>query len=151
MDKFEHYHLAKYLWACGDDTADIPASYLKWASDRLPDVPPDHPWPLWALNLGKAAPTPRDKARFLEASLRLLRPAPGPTVRAMILMPLAWLAHEGLMDQGQAAREAQDMVEEIQASGLDQEHFAVLFDSPESEILDRVKEYEARLFPFGYR
>jgi len=147
LNPFEHYHLAKYLALAGKD---VPGC-LEWAAARLPDVPPDHPWPLWALNLGKAAANPEDKGRFLRASLRLCRAAPGPTVRAMALMPLAWLAHAGLMEREDAAKEAEGVVEEIRTSGLDQGHFAALFHKPGSKILEYVLENEARLFPFGYR
>lgn len=118
---------------------------------NLSDAIIDHPWQLWALNMGKAAKKQEDQGRFLRAALRLCRAASGPTVRAMALMPLAWLARSSLMSQEEAANMAKDAVEEIRTGGLNQEHFALLFDRSGSEILECVKENEARLFPFGYR
>lgn len=147
LNPFEHFHLAKFLVFTGEDMPD----YLDWASANLADATPDHPWPLWALNLGKAATNPEDKTRFLRASLRLCRAAPGPTVRAMALLPLAWLDQAGLMNREEASNMAEDVVEEIQASGLDREHFGMLMDRPGSGVLELVAENEARLFPFGYR
>ncbi len=147
LKPFEHFHLAKFLAFTGEDMPD----YLDWASANLADATPDHPWPLRALNLGKAATNPEDKNRFLRASLRLCRAAPGPTVRAMALMPLARLVQSGLMKQEEAAREAEGVVGEIRTSGLDREHFGLLFDRPGREVLECVRENEARLFPFGYR
>ena len=147
LNPFEHFHLAKFLAFTGED---VP-NYLDWASANLADATPDHPWPLWALNLGKAATNQEDKTRFLRASLRLCRAAPGPTVRAMALLPLAWLDHVGLMEGDQAAKMAESVMEEIRTSGLDREHFALLSDRPGSEVLELVAENEARLFPFGYR
>lgn len=147
LNPFEHFHLAKFLAFTGEDMPDYP----DWASANLADATPDHPWPLWALNLGKAATNREDKIRFLRASLRLCRAAPGPTVRAMALLPLAWLDQAGLMERNQVAKMAEDVVEEIRTSGLDREHFAMLLDETGSEILECVRECEARLFPFGYR
>lgn len=147
LNPFEHFHLAKFLAFTGEDMPDYP----EWASANLADATADHPWPLWALNLGKAATNPDDKTRFLRTSLRLCRTAPGPTVRAMALMPLAWLVQDGLMDRKQAAREAEAVVAEIPTNGLDRDHFAALFGKPGVDILQETLENEAKLFPFGYR
>ncbi len=152
MDKYEHYHLAKFLaLADGNVQEHLKSRYLEWALVKLPDAPSDHPWQLWALNLGKATTNPEDRARFLRASLHRCRTAPGPTIRAMTLMPLAWLVQDGLMDREQAAQETEAVVAEIQANGLDQEHFAALFGMSGVDILREVLESEERLFPFGYR
>lgn len=147
LNPFEHYHLAKFMALAGGN---VPG-YLEWSMKYLPDANPEHPRQLWALNLGKAAMNLEDKGRFLRASLRLCRAASGPTIRAMALMPLAWLAQAALMDQKEAAQGVEDVVEEIRTSGLDQGHFMALFHKPGSEVLEYVLAKEARLFPFGYR
>jgi hypothetical protein len=145
---WSHNLLARFL----ADTleAGLCRKYLSWAEEiNFAPPRPEHPWQLWAYNVGRIAASLGDveaAAASFKASLELSSNSK-PTIRVMALLGLSGLARikalpDKLSEMESAVREA--------AAELNPGHFADLFKTPFARLLDRLWHEPGRLFPFTY-
>ncbi len=149
MNPFEHFLLTRYLAASGEACAPYRNRVVQ--HHFLKSRPADHPWQLWALNLGRLHHDPHWQQTCWETSLELCLANSGVTIRIMGLMPLARLVTGGLIADTVAATRIQDIIKYCHHSGLHQAHFDPLWDAPWHDVAERVMQRMARYFPFSYR
>jgi hypothetical protein len=151
LNPFQHAALARFFALTPGHAAAAP--YLRhFSKGEAATHPPMHPWQLWCWNLGRTAAAlgrPGEaRAHFAESLRRCGNPELGAAVNVMALLPLA-----GLKALGGALPEGAGTVEKgvrKAAIMLDREHFKPLEQIPFPELLDRLWERPAMLFPFTY-
>lgn len=148
-NSFEHFLLARYL----AESAVQDKGYVEWAQQNqlLKNCPKDHPWPLWALNMGRIHDDARWKKICWETSLRLCLQNRGPTIQMMGLMPIARLAAENLAEEDFLKAHIMKILNDCHNSGLNQEHFNPLWVLPWHDVAKKVLDNVAHYFPFSYR
>jgi hypothetical protein len=124
--------------------------YLSWASEiNFAPPKPEHPWQLWAFNVGRIAFALGDTeaaARFFKISLRLCLKAM-PTIKVMALLGLAGLARINALPKN--LFEIEPEVRRV-AAELNPDHFAAVLKVPLEQVLEQVWREPGRLFPFAY-
>lgn len=109
-----------------------------------------HPGQLLALNLALLAENKNTKKEWYKISLNRCLHS-GPTIKAMALLPLAHMHHEG-MDSPTMERDCMQIQNIIESTGLYREHFMPILKSKSwSEILIKVFTMQRKLFPYMYR
>lgn len=148
-NRFEHFLLARYLAESG--TKDT--GYRDWVQQNqfIKNCTKDHPWPLWALNMGRIQNDPGLKKDYWLISLDLCLQNPGPTIRIMGLMPLARLAAEKLAEESFLKPHINKILDDCRNSGVNRAHFAPLWDISWKDIPELVMAHVAKYFPFSYR
>lgn len=121
LGPFQHAALARFL----ADRGERFDAYLRWAERHLRDRPHRHPWQLWLYNVGRLLPSMEGKRRAWRLALKQCRTSPA-TIRAMSLLPMAALRHQGCADASQWLREAAELLAWLPQSGLDRDHFGPL-------------------------
>ena len=114
----------------------------------------EHPWQLWAYNLGRLAyfDSESGKAKFAwNKSIELCKGIAGETTRVMVLLPLAAMYDANMLNVGHAEL-VEDILQHIKTSKyLCKEHFNPLPNQDGTVVLSEVAKHTARFFPFTYR
>ncbi|MEJ5359438.1 MAG: hypothetical protein WHT06_12280 [Desulfobacterales bacterium] len=147
--RWAHNLLARFLADVGPSG---PAErYFEWAAACAFDPPgKEHPWQLWAYNLGRLAFSlgkPQAAAACFRKSLELCLSAK-PAVCVMALLPLCGLSTlRGLPEDFPA------IAVRIRgaAAGLNPKHFRAFLDQPLPQALEENRERLPEFFPFTYR
>ncbi len=153
---FQHAALVRYMadtWS-EPETQGVFQRLKAALYSRLARLRPEHPWQLWAYNLGRLAylDSDQDKAKCAwNRSIELCNGIAGETTEVMALLPLAEMHKAGMSDQSHAGP-VKDILEHIRTSKyLNREHFSPLPDQDWETALSTVAEDPARFFPFTYR
>lgn len=145
---WKHNLLARFLVDTMQEG--LARQYLSWAGNRsFAPYKPDHPWQLWAFNVGRIAfalgETEGAVASF-RMSLDLCLKAK-PTIRVMALLGLSGLARLNALPPSCAEIEAELR---LTAAELNADHFVDLFQVPFAQLLEQVWADPGRMFPFTY-
>ena len=134
------------------DTAQTPGPhYMKWAFAAAADLPRQHPWQLWLLNMGRISKDDRLKKEFWTRALTVCNSSGISTLRAMALLPLARLYTNRFQGESFLQAEISAALAVIQGY-LCREHFAdLLMAETWQSVLEMVDARPARFFPFSYR
>ncbi|MCF8037988.1 MAG: hypothetical protein K9K79_01600 [Desulfohalobiaceae bacterium] len=145
---YEHAAFARFQ----ADTAQTPGPhYMKWALAAAVDLPRQHPWQLWLLNMGWISKDDRLKKEFWTRALTVCNSSGISTLRAMALLPLARLYTNRFQGESFLQAEISAALAVIQ-DYLCQEHFADLLRAETwQSVLEMVDARPARFFPFSYR
>jgi hypothetical protein len=145
---WKHNLLARLLADTGDEQ--LRQRYLAWARQRRFAPPkPDHPWQLWAFNVGRIAFALGETevaATSFKISLELCLKAM-PTIKVMALLGLAGLARVNRMPDNLSEIESE--VRRV-AAEINPDHFADVLKVPFEQVLEQVWCEPGRLFPFAY-
>jgi tetratricopeptide (TPR) repeat protein len=145
---WKHNLLARFL----ADTleAGLCRHYLSWAGESGFAPPgPNHPWQLWAFNVGRIAISLGESeaaaAAFKISLERCLRAKP--TIRVMALLGLSGLVHMSALPENisEIESEVRRAADELSA-----DHFTDVIQSPFINVLEKVWREPGRLFPFSY-
>jgi hypothetical protein len=115
-------------------------------------ISPQHPWELWAFNLGRIMKNSDSKLTMWNLSWEIAERLKGPA-RALMLLPLAAMCLEGMKSSEEIASELEKLRAHLESfPWLKEEHFALLW-SPESPltILEKLWNNRHRFLPFTYR
>ncbi len=151
FDKFQHYHLCRFLAESGQNRHE----YVSWAADMFSDNSQnfwtrEHPWQLWLLNMGRLVQDPELKKRFWQASLELCLNS-FETIRIMGLMPLARLYSQSLESDDFFKKIFQTIISRSRGTNISREHFEPLWEAESNQGLALINQNPARFFPFSYR
>jgi hypothetical protein len=145
---WKHNLLARFLADTGDEQ--LCQRYLAWAGERSFAPPkPDHPWQLWAFNVGRiafASGETEAAAASFKISLGLCSRAK-PTIWVMALLGLSGLARMSALPENLSEIEGE--VRRM-ATELNPDHFAELFQVPFARVLEQVWREPGKMFPFTY-
>jgi hypothetical protein len=151
LTAWQHAAVARVLSSPAGEPWD--EAYLSGLRDRaLSMIRDQHPWQLWANNLGRIAVRARDTytARLLfQESLRICRlPNLGPTVRLMSLLPLSGLLGLDCLppDLPSIEQELLNTVESIDHAG-----FHAFLEIPIVQALEPLRWKPEAFFLFTYR
>lgn len=151
LDRWQHALIARYLADWGPP--DAVERYLDLAGVAVDPVPIEHPWQLWAVNMGRLAEAREDLETadgYYRAGLtRCLEGGMGPTGRVMALLPMARLTAIGTLDSA-TAQKGDEAVREA-AGHLNAAHFRAVFEMDFEALLAMVRRSPQTLFPFAYR
>lgn len=150
LDKYQHFHLCRYLADSGKDES----VYVDWAEKVFLKngdlIINGHPWQLWLLNLGKLVNNPEIKKVTWQKSLDICLNS-YETMKIMGLMPLFMLYKNQLETEGFIEKAYQAIIGGCADSKLCREHFEPLWHIKWNEGLSLVGKEMARFFPFSYR
>ena len=151
LSPWQHAAVARFLVSPGNEAS--AEAYLGLVRDHPPQAKRDeHPWQLWACNLGRIAlglGRESDAEQAFAESLRICRlPNLGPTVRLMALQPLSGLHRLGRLPADLPAVEG-----EIRgaAAAIDSPGFSTLPGQSLAAVLEAVWSRPEAFFAFTYR
>lgn len=115
-------------------------------------ISPQHPWELWALNVGRIMQNGESKLVMWNISMEIAGRLKGPA-RALTLLPLAAMCLEGMKSSEEIASELERLRVHLELfPWLKEEHFGLLWsDEPPVTVLEKLWNDRHRFFPFTYR
>jgi tetratricopeptide (TPR) repeat protein len=157
MDKFHHAVLARFFADCGSDANCKRFFDIVYPKRQMANK--DHPWQLWAFNLGRIAETIGRKTEAGELyreslMICLLEPKDSmdqrTTIVTMALLPLSRLRRVGAISDDKAQRCIQRA--RHAAAYLNPKHFRTFLDESDVDnALALVCQHPETFFPFTYR
>lgn len=151
FDQWQHALLARFL-ADAESTSKIKRYFDLVYTSRNQHLKPEHPYQLWAYNMGRLAKRlglwQEAVDAFAESLALCLSREQGPTVHVMALLPLS-----GLQQMGELKRVDLTKAEKAVRSAaerLNHDHFQLLKENDLKTVLKKVWEQPGKLFPFTY-
>ena len=145
---YKHATLIRFL---ADTRLDL-SNYLETAVSLARDVPPQHPWQLWLLNLGRIVQENELKKRLWEKSVEICLSSRSETMGIMALLGLSYLYQNHFQTCLDLKAKTHEVITNLKHSRLSLEHFApVLQATTWQGVLETVCKHRPTLFPFTYR
>ena len=150
--RWQHALVARFLAETA--ATDLHGKYLSPTFEkRSTFMKEDHPWQLWAFNLGrvsqKLGEAEKAEAFYVESLDLCMAKNLGPTVHVMGLLPLSGLLAIGRLSAVDLDAAKKRILES--AETLNPDYFRVLWVEGFESVLRAVWQYPAKLFPFSYR
>jgi hypothetical protein len=145
---YKHAALMRFLADTGFDLS----HYLKWARHKARNIPHQHPWQLWAYNLGQVTQDRKLKRKFWQQAVQLCLRSGEAAINVMALLPLSKLYAHKLSSSEYLSLETSKVLEILNNSSLYKPHFARILEAETwEETLEIVFKYLPGFFPFSYR
>lgn len=148
LNPYQHAALARYL----ADTGTPAPEYMAWAVGRVGLPARQHPWQLWASNVGDLSRDPDVRKRLWTLAVECCLAQAGPTAQVMALAPLSKLWMHRLAPADWVRKAARLALRPLEGESLCRDHFRPLLGkSDRTEVLEALPACRGRLFPFSYR